>query len=121
MLLVLVEIRSRVGPLKELTEALPDIVAKGLTVPGTDCELLPHHVGVVFNETTGNLDQNIPDVLILVWAQTDPELLEELDVRRHAIAKEISLHIPDYGMEVRIGLVPTSYERMEASPVPGSC
>ena len=79
--------------LSPLLEQIRQIVAEQLTVPGTDGELSAREVEVRV-QNAGTLDQNTPDVAVIIWANEYPDRLETLDERRAHIAKKMKELLP---------------------------
>lgn len=76
-----------------VVDCLPMMIAKHLSVPGTDGELGPADVEVWVNPT-GPLDVNKKDFVIVVLAGLYPEREQNLDERRKNLAEEIRSLLP---------------------------
>jgi len=116
---------------EKLVENLPSIVAKALSVPGTEGELLPNEIEVkveLFGEiregknssglTYVDLrdsaevlkDIHTKNIEIIIWANDYPERAKNLDQRRKQIIKEVRKFIPpDITGFVWVLLQPGSY------------
>lgn len=99
MPLVLITRSPGVGDqiLKSLLDEIREIVAEGLSVPGTKGELTDRDIEVKVQEK-GHLDQNIRDVAIVIWANEYPERRKNLDERRKSIAGKIKKLLPSVNL-----------------------
>ena len=96
--------------LQPLLESVCQIVAEGLTVPGTEGELNADEIEVAVTEA-GPLDQNMKDIAIIVWANVYPERLENFDDRRSQIAGRMMARLPGkYSGSLWVLLQPGSYQ-----------
>jgi len=116
-------------PVKKLVKNLPSIVAKALSVPGTEGELSPNDIEVkvesfgLIEEAEGSSgftridvsgdvlrDIHTKDIEIIIWANDYPERAKNLDQRREQIIKEVRKFIPpDITGFVWVLLQPGSY------------
>lgn len=70
--------------LRPFLRELPEIIAKALSVPGTEGELTPEDIEVKF-EQFGDLDIHQKDVEIIILANDYPEIRKNLDFRTKQI------------------------------------
>ena len=80
-----------------LVAALPDVVAAALDVPGLpEGRLTPEDIEVWVQES-GDLNLNIKDLEIVIWANLYPERLENLTERNGIIASFVRDFLRKYG------------------------
>jgi hypothetical protein len=74
--------------LKPLLQELPGIIARALSVPGTEGELTPEEIEVKV-EQFGDIDIHQKDVEIIIWANDYPERRKNLEVRTKQIYGQV--------------------------------
>lgn len=74
--------------IREIAEVIPELVAKHLSVPGTDGELTPNDVEVRVCPSN-SLDVNTKDLEIIIFAGLYLERLANLDERRSVFTEDL--------------------------------
>lgn len=97
----LVVVQHKVGRiledmLQKLAESLPEIVAKALSAEeNQDACLIPSDVEVWVQES-GKLNVNTKDLEIIIWANSYPERLRDLERRKDMIVRAVRKFFADY-------------------------
>ena len=96
----LVVVQHKAGRITEqmltnLAKAMPEIVAAGLNAPeNQDACLIPSDIEVWVQES-GRFDVNTKDLGIIIWANSYPERLRNLDQRKDAIVQAVRKFLAD--------------------------
>lgn len=82
--------------LSKLSQAMPEIVASALDVEeNKSARLTPNDVEVHVQES-GKFDVNTKDLEIVIWANSYPERLKNLEQRKEAIIQGVRTFLADY-------------------------
>lgn len=97
----LVVVQHKAGRLNEdmlqkLAESLPGIVANALNVKENEAARLTSSDVEVWVQESGKFDVNTKDLEIIVWANSYPERLSDLEFRKDVILKFVRWFLSDY-------------------------